>query len=177
MSPAKSRSWSIASGIFCLSSHLKTADLSDAGEHWSMLVAKDRIRGVMWVERGEQCMSLAVTDLPWRQLHLCISPMQRAAVVTPGVYYWWEKDEKPEKKRQERVKSSTLTVNILKALSEWNRIFPHHLRTSSGEHVIRSHPPPLLFTWRWRIVGLWTEIRRVLSCIIEENCMVHKEKC
>lgn len=59
----------------------------NAGVHVSVLVSKDRIWGVMWIEEGEQCMSLPVTDLPWRQLHRCISLMLRAAVVTPGVYY------------------------------------------------------------------------------------------
>lgn len=40
---------------------------------------------------------------------------------------------------QERAQTRTLTLNILKALSEGNRIFPHHSLTASGEHVIRRH--------------------------------------
>ncbi len=55
--------------------------------------------GVLYGWGGEQCMSFVVAGLFQWQLHLCISPMLRAAVVTPGVYYWWgESHEDPERK-------------------------------------------------------------------------------
>lgn len=83
--------------------------------------------------------------------------------------------EAPEKETGEREKTTTLALNILKALSEGNRIFPHHPRTVSGERVIRSHPRPSCLPEGEGLLGFRQKLEE--SCIIEGNCLVRKEKC